>query len=183
MLKLELDRSEVFPHEVAVIAGYSEGFLLPASVIEHGERVDLVYENEGYISLCAYGFRGELGFVFRFLRAYLRCLRDAQDKLLRCEYIYSDGSMIFIRPADDKVRLVFGYAESGEPADNSYGQISRSLMPVLSELSGLNSIIGAKSAMSELAKKIKYRNPGYSEALMLIEQCERKWNIMQPPGL
>jgi len=181
MIRMEVQRDTVYPHEIAVISGYADSFLLPVSVVEEGSLINLIYSSDGHVPLCAYGFRGELRTIFSVIRAYLRCVRKASDKLIRCSMICNDGAMIFIEPSSGDIKLVFG--RNSKEEDNHYSDISRALMPLLLELSQLNSIVGAKSAMSELAKKIKARNPGYNEALMLIEQCERKWNIMQPVGI
>ncbi|MDR0817938.1 MAG: hypothetical protein LBN35_04805 [Clostridiales Family XIII bacterium] len=191
MLNIEIENDAIKTFELDVIEGYADDFLLPVSVVRTSEKVVLHYCTEGYVPLCAYSFRGELFSVFSVLRQYVRCLTEARDKLLRPDMLFDRGDMIFTDPRSGAVRLVYGAAGKAGKADmtgesgnsvsgNGYSDIVCALMPLLSELSALSSIVGAKSAMAEIAGHIKAHNPKFEDIMKIIEQTERKWNYVQP---
>jgi hypothetical protein len=156
-----------------------DGFLLPVTLSESGGAVRLMYLTEGFITLREYGFHGDLYRMFRALKGYAGKIYEARDMLLRPDRVFRSGDMVFVSAEDCGVRIVYG-AIGAE--GSAYGIYTESLMPILAEMSAKIGVTGAKTAMTQLAKKIRVANPDYETAIKLIESVERRWNYMQPVG-
>lgn len=211
MLQVELPGGFLYEHERIVLEHSDGEFLLPVTVVRDDGGIRLLYVTEGYLTVPEYGFHGDLYRMFGVLRSYVRKIYEAQDMLLRPALLFTAPERIFVSADDCAVRLVYGdrgdaaaaaQAEAAQaaeaapaaptaqaapnPADRKetmYGAYTEALMPLLSALAGKKSVTGARTAMTQLAKKIRTSNPDYGTALRIIESVERQWNYMQPAGI
>jgi hypothetical protein len=180
MFTVDLEEGYLARHErMALELGAGE-FLLPATIAYEGGRTKLMYQTEGFVTVKEYGFHGDLYRLFRALKGYVRDIYAAQDMLLSPGRLFRTGDRVFVSTEDCAVRVAYG---AQEPERSAYGHYTEALMPLLAELSAKAGVTGAKSAMMQLAKKIKAANPGYETAIKLIESTERRWNYMQPVGI
>jgi hypothetical protein len=179
MFEVNLPEGYLARHERVAIGLGAGKFLLPATIVEDADGTRLMYRTEGFVTFREYGFHGDLYRMFRAVKGYVRKIYEAQDMLLRPGRIFRSGDRAFVSAEDCGVRLAYG-AEDAE--GSAYDVYTEALMPVLSELSAKSSVTGAKTAMTQLAKKIRSANPDYETAIRLIESVERRWNYMQPVG-
>ncbi|MDR0357062.1 MAG: DUF6382 domain-containing protein [Clostridiales Family XIII bacterium] len=174
MRKIEIDeRRALKDFEKKILERQDLDFILPVTVAESEDGMQLLYLTDGYAPLNECELR-DLGEVFRVARLFLTCLSAGRDRLLDTRGFFFDPGCVYVKCGANDVRLLFGDVREGKESD------AHSVLPVLTTLAEFRRVLGAKSAIGRIIKRIRETEPGFAEMRKIVAFVEREWRYIQP---
>lgn len=175
-VEITLDQGMLRAHERAIISNHVCGSVLPVTILRADGKDRLVFLADGYHSASGWPF-SSLGQMLRGVKACIRGVRDAENHLVASSRLSFDPDEVFLCRRAASACFVLAGRTDTRPLT-----VGEMLLPVLEAWKGHEGIIGAESAMEELSRQIKEKQPDADELLKLAEALELKWNRIHPPS-
>jgi hypothetical protein len=161
-------------YEKRAIERSSGDLLLPVTIVEQAEEMQLLYLTDGHTALSEYLPR-DLTDVFLAARCFVSSLAAGRDRLLEVRRFFLSPDCVYIHNRTRAIRLLFGDVKTEER--HTCAEV---VAPVLRTLAGFRHIVGAKSAFERIMEQIRMSNPGFADIRKLITAVEREWSRIQP---
>ena len=174
----------VQPFELKIVTDYKPDFLPPVTLVKSENNRALLYSKEDLVPLAEFVRAGDvsLSLIFTLITGYIRCLSEAQDKMLNTGLVSSDpekgvfasksGSYVSVG-ADTKVKAIWGT----DSVSNEREKICR----IAELLARLERVMGARTAMERMIDIIRSGNLSLKNCLVAAERVCREWNRIGDP--
>ena len=167
------------PYELKIVTEYKPDFLPAVTFVKSENSSALLYSKENLMPLVDFVKARDvsLSFIFALMTGYIRCLSEAQDKMLNAKlvssdtergvFVYRSGAYQIGGPAIN-VKAVWG-------ADSVLDEREK-ICRVAALLARLDRVMGANTAMERLISIIRSGNPSLKYCLAAAERVCRDWN-------